>query len=73
MQAKAFQVAGGNTPVAQMSFASQVPLAWQRKEGEDVIADRFSSKQIPDEPSYLEVSAFCRARLARNSKTSRPS
>ena len=31
MQAKAFRVARGNTPVAQMSFASQVPLAWQRK------------------------------------------
>jgi hypothetical protein len=31
MQAKPFQVARGNTPVAQMSFASQVPLAWQRK------------------------------------------
>jgi len=26
-QAKPFQVAGGHAPVAQMSFASQVPLA----------------------------------------------
>jgi hypothetical protein len=26
-QAKPFQVAGGHTPVAQMSSASQVPLA----------------------------------------------
>ena len=31
MQARAFQVARRNTPVAQMPFVSQVPLAWQRK------------------------------------------
>ena len=31
MQTKAFQVSRGDTKVAQMSFASQVPLAWQRK------------------------------------------
>jgi hypothetical protein len=33
MQTKAFQVARGDTKVAQMSFASQVPLAWQSKRG----------------------------------------
>ena len=32
-QAKAFQVARRHTPVAQMSFASQLPLASQRKGG----------------------------------------
>ncbi len=31
MQAKTFQVAGGDTPVAQMPFASQVPLARESK------------------------------------------
>jgi hypothetical protein len=33
MQAKAFQDGRGYTPVAQMSFASQVLLAWQRRRG----------------------------------------
>jgi hypothetical protein len=33
-QAKAFRIARGNTPVAQMPFVSQVPLAWQRNGGE---------------------------------------
>jgi hypothetical protein len=52
-QAKAFQVAGGDTIVAQMSFASQVPLAWQMQRVDDLIADRFSSKQISEEPVNL--------------------
>jgi hypothetical protein len=33
MQAKAFQIARGEPPVAQMSFAPQVTLAWQRNKG----------------------------------------
>jgi hypothetical protein len=49
MQAKAFPVARGDTSVAQMPFVSQVPLAWQGKDGEDLVADRFSSKQKPEE------------------------
>ncbi len=48
-QTTAFQAARSKTPVAQMLFVSQVPLAWQ-SQGKESMVDRLSSRQIPEEP-----------------------